>query len=180
MISLFAGRIPLEHATALFLFEKEGKVQNLIHSIKYNGNKELAYYLGQLFARELIQDKALSDIQIFIPIPLHNKKLKARGFNQSEYFANGMASVFGKEVNTRSLFRSKETETQTKKKRFERWENVSGVFEVNDLDALENKHVLLVDDVITTGATLEAAAQSLMQVKGLRLSVASLAFAPKN
>lgn len=171
------GRIPLQQAMSLYLFEKSGRVQKLIHAIKYQEQKELGEFLGTLYAEELLKNGNLKDIDLVVPIPLHRKKLKARGFNQSEWFAKGLAKGLNRQMDNASLVRVAETSTQTKKKKYQRWENVEGIFELNDSSALKNKHVLLVDDVITTGATLEAAWQAMKDVEGIRLSVASIAFA---
>jgi len=176
---LFAGRIPLKQASAFLLFEKNGKVQNILHSIKYNGNKELAELMGILYAEELIKDTAFPEITTIIPIPLHPEKLKQRGFNQSEYFARGLSKGLNKSLHTSSLIRVKESSTQTKKKKFERWENVEGIFELVKKEDLKGQHVLLVDDVITTGATLESAWTCLKDVEDLNISIASIAFAEK-
>mgnify|MGYP003349625720 CR=1 FL=1 len=122
-------------------------------------------------------DNIFSDIDIIIPVPLHQKKLNKRGFNQSEWFAKGLSIVFGKSIDTGKLFRIKETETQTRKKKYERWENVEGIFELKDEIGFEKKHVLLVDDVITTGSTIDAAFQPFKGISGIRISHATIAFA---
>ena len=176
---LFAGRIPVKQASAILLFEKSGKVQNILHSIKYNGNKELAVLMGILYAEELIKGAAFPEITKIIPIPLHPAKLKQRGFNQSEYFARGLSKGLNKPLNTSSIIRVKESSTQTKKKKFERWENVEGIFELVKKEDLKGQHILLVDDVITTGATLESAWTCLKEVEELSISIASIAFAEK-
>ena len=124
-----------------------------------------------------MKDARLHDIDTIIPIPLHKKKLSTRGYNQSEWFAKGLAQVLLKEMDVVSLERTVETSTQTKKKKYERWENVEHIFQLKHPQNLVNKHVLLVDDVITTGATIEAAWQALKNVEGIRISVASIAFA---
>jgi ComF family protein len=177
---VFAGRIPLQHALCFYLFEKSGRVQKLLHAIKYQNQKELAEYLGKLYAKDLKQNKILKDVEVVLPIPLHSKKLKLRGYNQSEWFAKGIASELDLKIDTTSLKKSNATNTQTNKKKFERWENVEGVFELENKAALVNKHVLIIDDVITTGATIEAAWQVLKDVEGIKISVLSLAFAAKN
>lgn len=174
---LFAGRIPIKQASSFLLFEKNGKVQNILHSIKYNGNKELAFLMGILYAEELTRDTAFTEITAIIPIPLHTAKLKQRGFNQSEYFASGLSKGLSKPIHTSSLLRVKESSTQTSKRKFERWENVEGIFELVKQEELKGQHVLLVDDVITTGATLESAWTSLKAVDDLSISIASIAFA---
>lgn len=170
------GRVPLEHALSFYLFEKSGRVQKLIHAIKYQEQKELGEFLGRLYAEDLLKNRELGGVDVILPIPLHRKKLKARGFNQSECFARGLSQGLSLPLDTVSLERRTETATQTKKKKYQRWENVDGIFEVKSQDALKNKHVLLVDDVITTGATIEAAWQALKAVEGIKVSVASIAF----
>lgn len=174
---VFAGRIPLIHASSYYLFEKSGRVQRLVHAIKYEGQKELAGFLGELYARELLEKGLLGDVDLIIPVPLHRRRLKARGFNQSACFAEGLSALHHIPVETGCLERAVDTATQTKKKKYQRWENMKDVFELKDASALVNKHVLLVDDVITTGSTIESAWEALRQVEGLRISVASLAFA---
>jgi predicted amidophosphoribosyltransferase len=133
--------------------------------------------LGKLYANELLEQACLVDVDAIIALPLHIKKLKARGFNQSEWYAMGLAEGLNKPIETQVLEKLVETQTQTNKKKYARWENVEGVFGVKNTAHLINKHVLLVDDVITTGATLEAAWQALKNVEGIRISVISIAFA---
>ena len=176
---VFAGRIPFILAGSLYIFEKSGKIQKLLHAIKYQNQKELAEFLGKIYAEDLLKDEVLKDVDCIIPIPLHKNKLKQRGFNQSEWFAKGISIGLNIKMDTAAMLRKTETETQTKKKKYERWENVEGIFELTDEAALVNKHVLIVDDVITTGATLEAAWNCLKEVEGIKISVASLAFAKK-
>jgi ComF family protein len=179
LLSAFFGRIPLQHAFSFYTYEKSGRVQRLVHSIKYSGGKETAEFLGRLYADDLRASGNAFYVDMVVPIPLHKKKLKARGFNQSEYFAKGLAEGLDRPMETGVLERVKETSTQTRKKKFERWENVEGIFQLRDIKAMENKHVLLVDDVITTGATLEAAWQAIKKAEGVALSVASIAFAAR-
>jgi ComF family protein len=180
LVQALAGRVPLIYGLSFYLFEKSGRVQKLLHAIKYQEQKELGRHLGKIYASDLLKSGWSNDIDQIIPIPLHQKKLKARGYNQSEWFAMGLSDNLNKELNTSSLSRVRETSTQTKKKKYQRWENVEGIFALNDKVELQNKHILLVDDVVTTGATIEAAWQSLKQVAGLRISVASIAFAVRN
>lgn len=177
LMRVFAGRVPLTGAAAQYVFEKDGKIQKLLHSIKYEEQKELAHFLGGLYASGLKTDGWWKAVDLVIPIPLHKRKLKIRGFNQSEYYAKGFAGTMNKELDTQSLIRTKHTETQTRKKKFERWENVDGIFEVTEETKLRDKHVLLVDDVITTGATIEAAWQAFRRVENVQVSVVSIAFA---
>jgi len=174
---LLAGRVPASRSMCFFLYEKSGRVQKLLHAIKYQGQKELGEYLGQLYAGDASVAQALDHVDVIVPIPLHKNKLKSRGYNQSEWFAKGLAGVTKRELNTSVLERVVETQTQTRKRKYERWENVEGIFRLNNPETLQGKHVLLVDDVITTGATIEAAWLALKAVSGIQVSVASIAFA---
>jgi len=175
----FTGRVPLIHACAFYVYEKSGSVQKILHAIKYQDQKELAQFIGELYAQDLVSQEGIHQVDIIMPIPLHKTKLKARGFNQSEWFAKGLSEGMQKTLDNNSLQRVVDTKTQTKKKKYQRWENVEGIFELKEPEALYGKHVLLVDDVITTGATIEAAWQALKEVKEIKISVASIAFAAK-
>lgn len=174
---VFWGRANIEMATALYFYRKEGKVQTLIHHLKYHGNQEIGVFLGQLYGGQLINSEYFKDVDVVIPIPLHKDKLKKRGFNQAESFASGLTETMKTKMDTKSVYRNIATSTQTKKSRYKRWENVSEIFKIKDITELENKHVLIVDDVITTGATMEACINALNAVEGIRISVAAIAFA---
>lgn len=171
----FWGRVKLENVSAYFYFSKSSKVQHLMHQFKYRGRYEIGIYLGMLYGSELQQEEAFKDIDLVIPVPLHPKKLRKRGYNQSEKFALGLRKSMDITLETSVLIRSFASETQTRKSRFSRWENVKEIFVVTDPEKIAGKHVLLVDDVITTGATMEACATHLLEVEGTRVSVASLA-----
>lgn len=175
---LFSGRIPIEMATALLFFSKDSKVQHLIHQVKYKGKKDLGYYLGTLMGNA-IQQANWNEIDLIVPVPLNRKKAVKRGFNQAKILADGISKVLQIPVAEVAVVRSKFTETQTRKSRIGRWQNVEDVFELGNTDGLENKRVLLVDDVVTTGATLEACGQILLKIPGLRLSIGALAYASK-
>jgi ComF family protein len=179
LLKMLAGRVPLIYGLSFYLFEKSGKVQKLLHAIKYQHQKELAEFLGKLYAEDLKTAGCLKDVDVLLPIPLHKNKLRARGFNQSEWYARGLSENLNKTLDVTSLVRIKETATQTKKKKYQRWENVEGIFTVENTTALKDKHVLLVDDVITTGATIEAAWLALSNISGIKISMASIAFAAK-
>ncbi len=175
---LFTGRIPLKKATSFLYFQKSGIVQSLIHHLKYKGFPELGQRLGAMAAREWIGTDFLKDIHALMPIPLHATKQKKRGYNQSEHIAKGISEISGLPVLSQCFHRVEATATQTRKSRFARWKNVETVFRVSDSAPLQNRHILLVDDVVTTGATLEAAAQQLLQIKGTQVSLFTLAYAP--
>jgi ComF family protein len=177
LVRRMTGRADLQKASALFVFEKSGKVQRLLHAIKYKNAHDLAVHLGAYHANDLAATGYFNDIDVLVPIPLHPKKQRQRGYNQSACFAEGLASVLQKPVITDALKRTTHSGTQTKRNRFERWENVEGIFEVNST-ALAGKHVLLVDDVITTGATIEAA-WTVLHGAGAKVSVCCLAYARK-
>jgi ComF family protein len=176
---LFWGRVKLESASAYLWFNKGNKVQRLIHQLKYKGRRDIGIYLGKLYGHQLRHSPFFTSVQYIIPVPLHPKKLRKRGYNQSEQFAIGLGESMNVPVLPDAIFRIKETETQTRKSRFRRWQNVAGVFEVRNPADLEMKHVLLVDDVITTGATLEACIRALSSVPSIRISVATIAVAPR-
>lgn len=177
---VFTARVPLKNALCFYLYEKSGKIQKLLHAIKYQNQKELAEFIGTIYGEELHKSGVMDDLDLIIPIPLHKNKLKLRGYNQSEWFAKGLSKSLNTSLDPQLFERISDTATQTKKKKYQRWENVEGIFKLNNTEKLINKHVLLVDDVITTGATIEAAWLALKDVEGITLSAASIAFAPKN
>ncbi len=152
-------------ASSYYHFTKGGKVQNLLHNLKYKGVKDVGVKIGELYGYELKHSEYFNHIDYIIPIPLHKNKLKKRGYNQSDYFAEGLSKSMGVPLNTTNLVRNVDTKTQTKKARYKRWENVSEIFSLTNPSELDSKTVLLVDDVITTGATMEAAIQTLVDNK---------------
>lgn len=174
---LFAGRVPLEKAAALFCFSRSGRVQKILHAVKYQGQKDLASWLGAWYRRE--HEEVLRGIDLILPVPLHAEKLKRRGYNQSTCFAQGLSDDPMGLLNEQIVKRVKNTDSQTRKKQYERWESVEGIFAVLEPSALRNKHLLLVDDVITTGSTIEALWMALKDIEGLRVSVAAIAYAGK-
>ena len=171
----FWGRTPIEAATAYYFFNKGLKVQDLIHQVKYRGKKELGIYLGNMFGAELKSSPFFEKINLVIPVPLHKDKLHKRGYNQSHLIAEGIAEALSAQCIPDAVTRKLATETQTRKTRFKRWENVEEKFEVLNWQQLENNRILLVDDVITTGSTLEACARAILQIPGTKVSVAALA-----
>lgn len=174
---LFWGRAKVERACAYYHFVKEGKVQELIHQFKYKGQKEVGQTVGKHFAHELNAANWLNHIDVIIPVPLHAEKYKKRGYNQSDYFAKGISEVAQKPVSLESLIRTSVSETQTRKSRYSRWKNVETIFNVPEPEAIRGKHILLVDDVVTTGSTLEACVQKLLGVSETRVSIATMAYA---
>ena len=174
---IFMGRVSVENTGAFLFYKKGNKVQKTLHHLKYKGIKEIGAFLGNIYGMQLIQHEKWKTIDMVIPIPLHQKKEKKRGYNQSEWIAKGLSAGMQIPYNTNLLVRSEFTETQTKKSRFHRWQNVKEVFQLTDLNALKNKHILICDDVLTTGATLEAAIQKLAVVSGIKISVVTLATA---
>lgn len=173
---IFWGRVKIEKATSFFLFQKGSKYQKLMHHLKYKNRPEVGVELGKRFAAELQQVNYLGDIDAIIPVPLHPKKLRKRGYNQSMAIVEGMAVAANKEIIEEVLFRRIYSETQTRKGRYERYKNMNELFAVKDEHLIENKHVLLVDDIVTTGSTIEACVEALLQVKNVKVSIATLAF----
>ena len=172
----FWGRIALSSAMSEFYFSKGSIVQNLIHEFKYRGNQKAGHYFGRLMGKSLLNSTRFN-VDVIVPLPLFERKEKSRGFNQAEILCNGISEIINKPVITKNVIRKVATETQTKKHRIERWKNVDGIFLVKDPEALEGKHILLVDDVITTGATIDACGTEILKIRDVRLSVASLAIA---
>ena len=175
----FWGRLPLAAAHSEFYFSKEFLIQQLIHRLKYKADTAIGYYLGELMGRSMLQSSRFSAVDALIPLPLYIDKEHKRGYNQAAIICNGMSSVMNIPVMTGYVNRRRFTETQTRKHRTERWENVKGSFVISNSAALQHKHVLLVDDVVTTGATLEACGQAILETGNIKLSVATLAYAAK-
>ena len=174
----FWGRIPVTAAMSEFYFSKKSIVQNFIHELKYNGNKDAAHYFGNIMGRSLSENNRFN-IDVIVPLPLFEKKEKMRGYNQAEILCNGISEILDKPVVRKNVVRKVSTETQTKKHRTERWKNVEKTFQVLDASLLEGKNILLVDDVITTGATIEACGAEILKAKNIKLYIASLAIATK-
>jgi len=177
MEQLFWGKVQIENAAALFYFKKESRIQQVIHQLKYKGRKDIGFLLGRLMGKDLIESPYFKSIDYIIPVPLHKAKQNKRGYNQSEEIAKGISEEMKIPLNTKTLKRISFTNTQTRKKRFERWENVKDVFVVENPQNAENKHILLVDDVCTTGSTLISCIEELSSIKNIKISVATLAFA---
>lgn len=174
---LFWGKLNVKSACAFLHFDKTSKVQNLLHRFKYKDQPTIGLELGKVFAQILSDKNWFVDIDVIIPIPLHPHKEMRRGYNQSAYIANGMGEVFAVEVRNRALKRLVASESQTRKSRFDRAENVDRVFVVSHVNSVRGKNVLLVDDVATTGSTLEAAGHAILNAGAAKLYIATLAIA---
>ncbi len=176
---IFAGRIKIKAAFSEFYFSKGQLIQHLIHLLKYKNDKEIGFFLGEIMGNSLLKSGRFSGIDYLVPLPLFADKEFKRGFNQAEIICRGMQKTANIPVLTQNVIRQRPTETQTRKHRAERWQNVDGSFTIKDPAAIMGKNLLLVDDVITTGATLEACGQAILKTPGTTVSFASLAHASK-
>lgn len=174
---IFIGRIPLQSAMAGYYFTKDSLMQRIMHEIKYKGNQDLARQMGRLLGN-ILQRSGRMKADAIVPLPLFPKKQKARGYNQAELIAEGMSQMLNIPLLNKAVIRTQHTETQTHKGRVERWQNMEGKFQLHNPEQTGGKHILLVDDVITTGATLEACGEELLKSAGA-LSLASLCVAMK-
>ncbi len=174
----FWGRLQIEHAAAYCYFTRESLIQRLMHQFKYKKNKDLGFQLGKLMGKSLVRARRF-EVDALIPLPLFPAKEKRRGYNQATVLCEGMAETLAVPVLNDVIIRSHHTETQTKKGRIERWQNMEGKFILSASEKIKNKHVLLVDDVITTGATLEACGTELLNGENVRLSIATLCSATR-
>lgn len=173
----FWGKIPLVAAAACFHFSKGERVQRMIHHLKYKQRPDVGVEVGTWYGRDLLQVPAFASIDLIIPVPLHPEKLRLRGYNQAACFAEGLGIGMGKTVLPDGLLKVVATSTQTRKHRFDRFRNVEHVFQAADPAGLTGRHILLVDDVITTGSTLVSCAETLLEVPGVRISIVGMAAA---
>ncbi len=173
----FWGRVPIETASALLYFSKGNRVQNLLHQLKYKNRPEVGVYLGKLAAKSLLQNPVFATADMIMPVPLHQQKQLKRGYNQSLCIAEGLSQKIRIPVENQNLIKTTSTESQTKKSRISRYENMKEVFWVKNPEKLTGKHILLVDDIITTSATLEACCNVLLQIPGVKISIATIAVA---
>ena len=167
----------MEEVAALLFYKKGNSVQHILHALKYKGKKELGSFLGLYYGKKLATETRFQSVDYIIPIPLHPKKQKKRGYNQSEWIAKGLSKGMDVPYTNDVLVRTTFTETQTKKSRFNRWENVKEVFQVQNTEKYVGKHLLVCDDVLTTGATMEAAIKQLLTIEDVKVSVVTLATA---
>lgn len=173
----FWGKVNIERATAFFFFQKGSDYRELLHLLKYKGEQPIGVVLGKYAAADLLQSPDFSAVDFLVPVPLHRNKLKQRGYNQSECIAKGLSQVLNVPIDATNLFRVIENPTQTKKSVYERWENTNGIFDIHDQTIFEDKHILLIDDVLTTGSTLVACAEALQKTKNIKISIFTLATA---
>ncbi len=173
---IFYGRIQMEHAGSVFYFTKGSLIQRMLIELKYRHSKEAGLYLGKLLGMELAASGRFDAVDAIIPLPLNPKKEKKRGYNQAMIIAEGINKEWKKPILKNAVVRKLFTDTQTKKGRVERLQNMEDVFIVKDAPALENKHLLLVDDVVTTGASLEACAAPILKIPGTKISIATVAY----
>lgn len=175
---IFMGRLPLAAATAQFYFTKESLVQRLIHELKYRSNKEIGHQLGTIMGEQLLRSGRFG-VDGLVPLPLFPARERKRGYNQARLLCEGISGVLKSDIMDHLIIRPSHTQTQTKKGRIERWLNMDGKFVLTDPGLAKNKHLLLIDDVITTGATLESCGNELLQAENVRLSIAALCVASK-
>ncbi len=172
-----AGRIPYQHATSLYVFRKGNTVQQLVHAMKFHSNSDLCIFMGRQMGLELLHSGRFDDIDLLVPVPLHWRRRLQRGYNQSELLCRGISEVMGRPVNKRALVRHRNTHQQSMQASGDREENVRDAFSVRHPDDLQGKHLLLVDDVLTTGATLGSCCDALKSVNNLKISIATLSIA---
>lgn len=173
----FWGKSPVTRATAFFFYEKGSSFQKILHQLKYKGNKEMGYELGKHAGIDLLDSPDFVSVDVIVPVPLHPKRYQQRGYNQSEWIAKGLAESMDKPIDTANLLRVKENTSQTQKSVYDRYKNTEGIFKLVDNTLFAGKHILLVDDVLTTGSTLEACIQELLKTDDVKISIFTLASA---
>jgi ComF family protein len=176
---IFWGRMPVTNAASYLYFSKDSLLQHIVHELKYKGNKELGHFIGRQMGKVLLQSHRFHDIEALIPLPLFAARERKRGYNQALVLCEGMAEVLSLPILKQVIRRRTSSETQTNKNRIDRWLNMQGKFELHQPEAIAGKHILLVDDVITTGATLEACGQALFTAANIRLSIMTMAYTVK-
>lgn len=172
----FYGRLPLQHAAAVYYFTKGSLLQHLLVQLKYKNNREAGYFLGRMLGHALANAERFAGVEVLVPLPLNPQKEFIRGYNQSALLCEGIREIWKKPVLANAITRTRFTETQTHRNRISRWQNMENVFAVTEPQWLTNKHILLVDDVVTTGATLEACGSSILEIPGTQLSVAAAGY----
>ena len=173
----FYGRIPLEHTSALMYFHKKGIVQELIHNLKYKGQEKIGTILGEWYAEDLKNSEILQSVDEIIPVPLHKRRLRERGYNQLTNFGLTLSKRLNIDYNPNLLVRNVYSKTQSKKNLWNRSEGIDATFDVVFNENDHNKHFLLIDDVLTTGSTLEACSHALLKIPGTKISIVCMAMA---
>lgn len=176
-VKKFYGKVEIEHASAFLYFNKKGIVQELIHNLKYKGHEEIGTVLGNWYAEDLKELKLNNPFEVLIPVPLHPKKFKERGYNQVTAFGKALSESLNLTFDDTVLFRKKYSKTQSKKNLLGRSENIESIFDVHFSEQNHNKHFLIVDDVLTTGSTLEACSKALLKIPGAKISIVCMAMA---
>ena len=172
---IFEGRVLIEKGASFLYYHPSGKVKKLIHELKYKNNQEVGEFLGKWFGERLLKSTKFKDIDFILPVPLHIKKQQKRGYNQLTKFGKSLSTVLHTKYLENVLIRSSTSKTQTFKNRVERFKNLMTNFSITDTTFLKNKHVLLIDDVVTTGATLEACCKELLKAENIKISIATIA-----
>ncbi|MDR2954100.1 MAG: ComF family protein [Prevotella sp.] len=167
----FAGRIPFRRISAYAYFIKGGSIQTIIHELKYKNNPGIGVFIGELCGENLKGSTFISDIDFLVPVPLHRKRERQRGYNQSLEICKGISRITGIPIDNETLIRKVNNQSQTKNKRFDRWKNVEDIFDITDDNAFKGKHILLIDDIITTGSTLESCAKEILKCKDTEISI---------
>ena len=170
----FAGRFSFIRIASFAYFVKGGSIQKIVHEFKYRNNPKLGITIGKLCGKEIMKYSAFDDIDYIVPIPLHKKRLKTRGYNQSLMIATGISEETNKPICGDNLIRVIDNPSQTKNSRFSRWKNTEGIFAIRDNELFEGKHILLIDDVITTGSTLEVCAKLILECTNAKISIYAL------
>lgn len=173
---LFWGRLPITCAGAAYYFTKQSVIQHLVKEVKYRNNPQMGKFLGRLLGHELMKTQRFNSVDALVPLPLNDKKEALRGYNQAMLICEGLAEVWQKPIIANAVIRQQFTESQTTHTRVERWQNMDGVFSIALPEALAGKHIALIDDIITTGATLEACGREIVQVPGTSLCIISVAY----
>lgn len=173
---IFYGSVTIEKAYSLLFFRKKGITKNLIHELKYKGNEEIGVFFGNWLGEMLAQNKEFSTVDFIIPVPIHSKRKKIRGYNQVTKFGKCLSTHLDIPFIESVLVRKSSTKTQTLKARFERFKDSETKFSLRDTDVFNNKHILIIDDIITTGATLEACAIALLKTPGIKISILTMAY----
>ncbi len=172
----FYGIIPLEFSASMLYFNEKGIVQNLIHNLKYKNQQQIGTFLGEWYAKDIANEPKINSVSEIIPVPLHKKRLEERGYNQITTFCEALSKELEIHYNPNLLYRSRYSKTQTKKDRESRKEVTNALFDVNFSETDHNKHFLLVDDVMTSGATLEACAKALLKIPNSKVSILTIAY----